>query len=106
MSSGGVGVVEAMFSGVEALREGIISLQREIDRLQAENAELKGRMADLQEQVEQAKRYIESVASASASASSDYRGGRMERILPHDEAAREAAIKEAIALEKRKKGGL
>lgn len=104
MSSGRVGVVEAMFAGVEALREGIISLQREIDRLQTENAELKGRMADLQEQVEQAKRYIESVASASASA--DYRGGRMERILPHDETAREAAIKEAIALEKRKKGGL
>lgn len=93
----GVGVVEAMFASVEALREGIISLQREIDRLQAENLALKGHVTELQGQVEQAKRYIESCTAAAAE---DFRGGRMERILPHDRAA------ETEAKGGKKKGGL
>ena len=94
------GNVEAMFNGLEALREGIVSMQQEIDRLKAENEALKGHMMELQKQVAQAKHYIESFAEVSATG--DYRGGRMERILPHDRATELAAAEK----ERKKKGGI
>jgi hypothetical protein len=92
------GNVEAMFASIENLREGVTQLLREIEMLKAENDALKGHVMGLQEQVEQAKHYIESFAAVSAT--EDYRGGRMERILPHDRAAEESAHG------KKKKGGI